>query len=308
MEELLHLLRSKSEKLFCYSSFSFLKKVDRNELTEKTVINPIVSGIKEGELKVKNIKKGNENHYFIEKFLKWDSDFFQIPSYKIELIICTHTDSDLMRDAIQSYIGQIPKNAYCFIDIPTENTQLLQAMSNTKFKLIETRLNYYFPIPKNYSEPRYPVRKALVEDIDTLRNVAAKMRNIYDRVHADSSFTDDVADAYLAKFAEESVKGFADFVLVPDLKNTAPFGFLAANMPVMIEKNAVSKFVLAAIDSSVEKGLLHKLVTEMIYLLRENNADYLTTITQSANKAAINVWEKSGFKLYSVSHIYSLKK
>ena len=264
MDILFQLLHSKSEDLFYYSAFSFLKDTDYRQLTENTVILPLINGIKDKSMNVINIKIENQDHYFIEKYLKWDSDFFQIPSFKIELIICKHTDSVLLNQAINKYIDQIPENSYYYIDIPTENIYLLQALASTNFKLIETRLNYYLPTVRTQSETRYSVKNAGIDDIETLKTVATKMRNKYDRVHADSSFSDEIADKYLARFAEEAVKGFADIILVPNLPDIKPFGFLAANYPKKIEGSFVSKFVLAAIDSSIEKGWFYKLVSEMV--------------------------------------------
>jgi dTDP-4-amino-4,6-dideoxy-D-galactose acyltransferase len=308
MDDLFRLLRSKQKELNIYSPYSFLHHTNKDTLTENTVIQPLIDGIKKDLFKVINIKKENKNHYFIEKYLKWDSEYFQIPTYKIELIIYYHDSATLLNEAINSYIEQIPENSYYFISIPTEDLILLQALGHTKFKLILTNLNFYLPNLNNHNEKRFAVRNASMDDISSLKSVASNMRNIFDRVHADPAFTNKVADEYLAKFLEESIKGFADFVLVPNLPHQEPFGFLAANKPLLVMGYNISKFVLAAVNSSVEKGWLYKLVSEMIYLLKEYNVDILTTTTQSANRAAIRVWEKSGFRLGYVTHIYSIKK
>ena len=173
MDILFQLLHSKSEDLFYYSAFSFLKDTDYRQLTENTVILPLINGIKDKSMNVINIKIENQDHYFIEKYLKWDSDFFQIPSFKIELIICKHTDSVLLNQAINKYIDQIPENSYYYIDIPTENIYLLQALASTNFKLIETRLNYYLPTVRTQSETRYSVKNAGIDDIETLKTVVS---------------------------------------------------------------------------------------------------------------------------------------
>ncbi len=308
MNKFYNLLTSKSNDLFLYSNYSFLKGIDRSSITKITVIDPIISGIENNQIEIRHYPIGETDNFILVKYLSWDSDFFKIPTYKIELIMSSHSSTSKVRDAILTFIQTIPTNSYCFVDIPSEDTVLLQAISQTGFKLVETRLNYVLPLGNQTLESKYSVRKAEVNDIEPLRKISAQMRNPYDRLHADLDFSDDAADQYLAKFAEEAVKGFADVVLVPNLPEIEPFGFLAANKPVSIGNCKVSKYVLAAIDSSVERGWLSKLVNEMNYLLKNESADYVTTITQAANKPAISVWEKNGFKLYSASHIFTLKK
>ena len=94
---------------------------------------------------------------------------------------------------------------------------------------------------------------------------------------------------------------------MPNIPNKEPFGFLASNKPVKIFDTMVSKFVLAAIDNSIEKGWFSKLVSDQIYLLKNEGADCITTTTQTSNRGSIHSWEKLGFKLYSTSIIFSFK-
>ena len=134
-----------------------------------------------------------------------------------------------------------------------------------------------------------------------------KMKNNFDRVHADAQIDSSVADEYIGQFAYNSVMGFADFVLVPNINDKPPFGFLAFNKPTDVWDVKVSKLVLAAIDNSKDKGWLYKLLSEAIYLLKDYNVDYLTTITQTSNAAAFKTWEKFGFKLGNATNILALK-
>ena len=94
---------------------------------------------------------------------------------------------------------------------------------------------------------------------------------------------------------------------MPDVHGRPPFGFLAGNLPKDILGIKVAKLVLAAVDNSVEEGWLSRLLSEMIYLLKDAGADYLTTITQASNRPAIHVWEKAGFKLGFASYVFSCR-
>ena len=193
------------------------------------------------------------------------------------------------------------------INIPCEDIVLVQAVSDTGFRLVETRLNYYLSDIKDFKSAQYPVRKANEEDIRILKKIAIRMRNKYDRVHADPSFKTEKADSYMGTFIEESIKGFADMVFIPDIAGVEPFGFLAANNPQKVMGLKIARLVLAAVDNSNYKGWLFRLLSEVIYELKNKSTDYLTTITQASNRPAIRTWEKAGFKLGFTTHIYSYR-
>jgi len=303
------LLRSKEEYLFNYSQYQFLRKINKKELFEKSLMYPMLKDIESGNVKIIELIQDGETHYFFIRLLEWDTRYFGFSIYRIEFILYNHNDLSILNNGIKKFIeNHIGFGDYYMINIPCEDTLLTQSICNTDFKLVETRLNYYLSDIQTFSAPRFSVRKALNNDAENLRAVASKMRNKYDRVHADSAFSEKTADDYLGEFAFQSVNGFADIVLVPNIEGVKPFGFLAGNNPINVCGINVSKLVLAAIDSSVEDGWLFKLLTEMVYCVKEMNADYLTTITQASNKSAVHVWEKCGFKLGYTTHVFSLRK
>ena len=308
MSGIINLENYNIKKIRFYSPFNFLREYTDEELINETIINPIEVEYKNKNINVIDIKIENYNHLFIYKKLDWDTNYFNFNNYRIELILYNHKNINILRKAINQFLNKISifKNAYFFINIPSEDIMLLQALSTTPFVFIETRLNYYLDNISAYTYERYPVKKATIHDIPHLKKVAKKSRNPFDRVHADPAFTDENADEYLGTFAEESVKGFADFVLIPDIPDKNPFGFLACNNPVQIFDKKIAKLVLAAVDNTIEKGWLFKLLSEGIYKLKETNCDILTTITQSANRPAIYVWEKAGFKLAFTTHLFSV--
>jgi dTDP-4-amino-4,6-dideoxy-D-galactose acyltransferase len=296
-------------ELAVYSPYSFLPIKDSTCLSEQTFITPLINEIKEGTNKVKKISESGHDHYFIYKNLKWDSRYFHFNINRIELIVFNHNEFKILTLAIKKFVNLVIKpEEYFFFNVPSEETLLIQAISLAKFRLVETRLNYYLPDIKDYKAPRHNVRKANIDDIPILKEIAVKMRNEYDRVHADLAFSSKEADAYLGTFVEETVRGFADMVMIPDIFGVKPFGFLAANSPQNILGKNIAKLVLAAVDNSIYKGWLFNLLSEVIYELKGHYTDYLTTITQASNRPAIRTWEKAGFRLGSTTHIFSYKK
>jgi dTDP-4-amino-4,6-dideoxy-D-galactose acyltransferase len=307
INEAFELLRLKQRALFIYSPFPFIKNVSPSEIFEFTIIKPFFDDCKKGRIEIRKVTESGFDHYFFIRYLKWDTNYFGYPTYRIELIIYDHRDTYVLNKALNALLTVYEniEKVYILINIPAEDLLLIQAIGSTKFKLIETRLNYYLSDLRNQKDEIYKVRDATIEDIESMKNVAMIMRNQYDRVHADPAFSSKQADEYIGKFVEESVKGFADIVLVPDIANTPAFGFLAGKNPVNILGNNISKLVIAAVDNSNYKGWLFILLSAMILRMKQNGSDYLTTITQASNRPAIRTWEKAGFRLGFTTHLFS---
>lgn len=297
------------ERLHLYNNYSFIRDVDKEILFCNAVLEPAFINSNHESSNVVEVLLQNQNHLIVVKKMLWETEYFGFPCFSIEYILFKHCDFKILRDVINLFIASnLPSNSYVTINVPSEDILLTQALSSTNFTLIETRLNYYLKLNPS-SKPNNTNISIAVNptDIPYLRTVAMKMRNKFDRVHADPAFNDEVADLYLAKFAEESVKGFADLVLKVIDEKGIPFGFLAGNYPLNISGFNVAKLVLAAIDGSIQRGRLNDLLSEMIYQLKLKNTDYLTTITQAGNQPAIKVWEKADFSLFKITHLYSTK-
>lgn len=310
MKNLKDLLHNKQNSLINYSPNRFIKELSKEYLISKTVIEPLLSELKDENVEVIEIYEGEFVHFFILKKLPWDSAYFGFENYKIVNVIYDHDDINILIKVIKSFKNDYcnVEKAYYFIDIPSEETLLQQAFTGNSFRLIESRLNYYFDGVKDYKgSDRFKTRLAYENDAEYLKEIAIKMRNNFDRVHADAHIDSVVADSYIGQYAFNSVMGFADFVLVPDIDKNPPIGFLALNKPSKVDKFKVSKLVLAAIDNSTERGWLYKLLSEAIYLLQDYKVDYLTTITQTSNVPAFKTWERFGFKLGFVTNILVFK-
>lgn len=305
-DELRRLLHSRVSEMTFYSPYSFLRNIDRDTLCRETFIEPLLGSVQSGMTTVSVEVTGAQRTFIVWKALPWDSEYFRRRVVRVDLIISDHEDAEVVSVAINHFLGNFTGSGdYVFMTVPCEDLMLLRSLARTGFRLVETRLNYYFSGFEAALPPQFPVRMAGTGDIPALRKVAMRMRNRFDRVHADPAFTDEEADNYLGTFAEQSVRGFADIVMVPNLPGVKPFGFLAANNPESIMGVNIAKLVLAAVDNSEHRGWMFHLLGGIIRELKKKNTDILTTITQASNRPAIRTWEKAGFMLGFVTHIYS---
>jgi len=300
------LLLSRARDLSYYSPYSFLRTISHERLSRETFTEPLIGSVASGRSSLSAEFRAGKTTWFVWRDLPWDSDYFRRRVVRIELIISDHEDADAVAVAVNRFLGRFTSPGdYVSMTVPCEDLLLLRGLAGTGFMLVETRLNYYFTGFESAQSPLLPVRMAVADDIPVLRDVAMRMRNRFDRVHADPAFTEEEADSYLGTFAEQSVRGFADMVAVPDLPGVKPFGFLAAGNPERIMDLNIAKLVLAAVDNSEHRGWMFHLLGGIIRELKMKNTDILTTITQASNKPAIRTWEKAGFLLGFVTHVYS---
>lgn len=300
------LLQARTKELFFYSPYNFIRVIDQQKQIQNIVI-PTLIGNNNTET---SISLQGKQHLFFHEYLAWDTAFFNLPTYKLKTVLFNHQDVSILALAVKEFVtSTIPEGAYLFIEIPSEDILLIQALGSAGFKLVETRLNYFRGNLENFNEPRYPVKRATIADTDNLKRVAREMRNDYDRFHADTTFNVELADEFLSKYIEESLKGFADVVLTPNEPTIPSDSFLTAkffkNEWDLLGKN-VSKMVLSAVSNKTNKGWYAKLISEMTYLLREEGAEFIHLNTQSTNRAVFYTWEKLGYRLGSSTHVLSL--
>lgn len=302
-------ISSRKNELVFYSNYNFVRDISDQKHLELVTDN-LINFLDKNNNNIFLFIVDNHEHYFYLSYLEWDSRYFNIDTYKLINVLYSHNDINLLSKAIVEFKNKLFElgKVYCFIEIPSEDILLIQALGNNSFKLVETRLNYFRGNLNTYSSERFPVRVANTDDIENLKRVASEMRNDYDRFHADKIFSLEVADKFLSTYIEESIKGFSDVVLIPNSNECPSDGFLTANYL----KNdwdkmqvKVSKMVLSAVSPTC-KGWYKKLISEMTYYLYESGAEYIYMNTQSTNRAVFKVWQDLGYKLGSSIHILAI--
>jgi dTDP-4-amino-4,6-dideoxy-D-galactose acyltransferase len=298
----------RKEILYHYAPLSFFHKVDKERIFKHSVADVIGSYQDDSDIKRVEIVVKGYLHVFFLKYLPWDTSYFNIPTYKLTFILYKHQDYNVLKRAVEFFTASFftDERAYCFSELPSEDIFTIQALNASGFKLVENRLTYYLNLLEyNYKE-RFQVRSASFDDITNLKQVARSMRNVYDRFHAESVFDIGRADEFLATYIEESIKGYADYTMVPSGEGVRPDAFLTANYLSNDWAKwgiKVSKMVLSAVSSTNCKGWYIKLISEMAYHLRSVGADYAFMHPATTNRAVINTYEKLGCKYGKCVHI-----
>lgn len=254
----------------------------------------------------------NEIRFFFKKDL-WESQYFKLPSIKLVFIDHLKFTRKDFQEALFQFVNHIRDsfgdNSIITIEIPAEDIRIIQALNDSRFRTIETRLHFVNNSLDKFNWERFKVREATNDDISNLKRVASYMRNNFDRFHSDWSFNIDKADNYLSTYVENSIKGFTDLVIVPNQQNIPPDSFLTANYLKMDWDKLdykISKMVLSAVSSDTNKGWYIKLISEMTFILKEIGAKSVFMNTQATNIAVLVTWEKLGYRLGRTTHILTL--
>ena len=240
--------------------------------------------------------------------LSWDSNFFGTRTLKLQTALFDPVAPLAGRVAAVRAWQQnlaVAGSFYCFSEIPVEDTALLQTLTASGWRLIETRLLFYHDQVADFKQPRYAVRGAQPVEAAHIGQIAATARNPYDRFHADPWFGETRADAFLACYASAAVEGYCDTVLVPDEPGLLVDSFLAiSDLSEDARRLGVglSRVVLTAVGPQ-NRGWHMRLVAETVHRAREQGARYVLMTTQATNRAVFRSCEKLGFHLGGSTHV-----
>ncbi|HXA01098.1 MAG TPA: hypothetical protein VNW99_03865, partial [Cytophagaceae bacterium] len=197
------LINSRKENLYYYSQYNFIREIKEEKLVQIEIDKIHKWAACSNEHKIITIRVDKYEVHFFIRFLAWDTDFFLLQTYKLHYVLFD-CPFEILKQACLEFNKELVaiKAEYIFIEIPSEDNILMQALTRAGFKLTETRLTYFNNSLDNYHYNRFEVRQAKQEDIPDLRKIASLMRNDYDRFHADPIFPKEIADDFLAKYVD----------------------------------------------------------------------------------------------------------
>ena len=243
--------------------------------------------------------------------LAWDTAFFGVDTYRLFTgLFATATPADALSKAASELRAELAQRGayYAFSIVPAEDIQIIQALTQGGWGLIETRLNFYRPTREPLPGQPILVRAARPDEASHLGRVSAHARNAYDRFHADPWFGEERAAAMLTRYAEAAVAGtYADVVLVPAEDGLAVDSFLAIGDTApdpAIADSGYSRVLLTAVGPE-NKGWHVKLVAETVRRAAANQLSYVLMTTQATNRAVFRTCEKLSFRLGNTTHVFA---
>jgi dTDP-4-amino-4,6-dideoxy-D-galactose acyltransferase len=309
-ENLIDLAAGRTAALFHYSPYYFLRHLSRERQQE---LFGAGRAARWGQSPTEEIIQTGSNPSeicWLLNLLGWDSEYFATPTYRVFTgLFTTRTSAaDLLAAAkdLRRQLAVRHGNFYAFSVVPAEDVQLLQALTGAGWQLVETRLTYYHNQLSELTAGRHAVRAATLADAARIGQIAATARNPYDRLHADARVDDALADAYVGRYAENTIAaGLATTVLVPNEPALLVDSFLAISD---LESDAaalhtrLSRVLLTAVGPA-NRGWHLKLVAETLHRARLLQHEAVLMTTQATNHAVFRTSEKLGFRLGATSHV-----
>ena len=302
------LVEARADMLFFYSPYNFLRRLDSE--TQQHLFGTgraLQYASTDTTHQVFSFQHSSFLVQFLYAALPWDTKFFGAPVYKLFTALFTEAVSSVMlasaATAFRQHLHQ-QQAAYCFVELPAEDTKLAQALGDAGWRLVESRLTYFHDEVAAFRQPRYRVRTARPEEAVTIGQISAVACNDYDRFHADHWFSQEQGNQFLARYAEAAVEGYCDQVIVPDGSHMQVDAFLAIS-DLHEHRQAmgvgISRVVLTAVGPA-NRGWHQKLVSETVQRARTLNFSYVLMTTQATNRAVFRTCEKLGFKLGGASN------
>jgi dTDP-4-amino-4,6-dideoxy-D-galactose acyltransferase len=306
----LDLIEERAEALGLYSPTSFLRHIPfaiQQEQYGTGVARRFGTGAGEEVLPMADMAGGQ----WLVQHLPWDTAFFEVDTYRLFTgLFATATSPDALSQAASQLRAELGQRGayYAFSVVPAEDIQLIQALTQGGWGLIETRLNFYRPTSEPLPMPPALVRAARSDEASHLGRVSAQARNGYDRFHADPWFGEERAAAMLTRYAEAAVAGtYADTVLVPAEDGLAVDSFLAIGDTApdpAIANSGYSRVLLTAVGPE-NRGWHVKLVGETVRRAAANHLSHVLMTTQATNRAVFRTCEKLGFRLGNTTHVFA---
>lgn len=242
--------------------------------------------------------------------LAWDSDFFGYGVARIDGIYPLdpplHRPYEDFQPAFEAFLDHAQESAtrYLFASVDPRDLAMLRALGNLGFALIETKYFHHGPLLEPDLTERFPVRRAVLDDVPSLTRTASQTVNLYDRFHADPEIAEADAARLMATWVEQSVLGrFADVTIVPDVPEPTAFVTYRYHQDKWARWGInLVQGVLSAVAAD-SRGWMGKLAPEVNHHLRTIGATHSFGSTQVTNRPIIWFAEEGGGRFGKCEHV-----
>ena len=225
-------------------------------------------------------------------FLPWDSEFFGRRIAKV--LRASLTEEEVQR--LDAWCRQEQIDCLYFLSSATGGPELLP-VENNGFHLVDLRVTLsakldQLPLPSSQSEA---ICLATEAEIPNLRAIAAH-NHLDSRFYADPHFERSKCDELYAIWIENSIKNPNQKVFTYKPEGKA-LGYVSSYHDEL--GNAVIGLVGIAKECQGQ-GIATQLTQECLRVMQAEGCTQVEVVTQGRNTKAIQLYEKSGFRLKSI--------
>ncbi|NQU38703.1 MAG: GNAT family N-acetyltransferase [Lentisphaerae bacterium] len=233
------------------------------------------------------------------ELLPWDTDFF---GFRVARFTAAHLTRPSLAEVTDWCRDQRIDCLYCLLD--GQDRASARRAEEAGFHLMDLRFEMVCTVspdtPRFAKTEGITVREATAIDIPELK---AMTTGIYQqsRFYADPWIPNERCTALYDTWVQKSCEGYADHVLVAS-REDHPVGYVALNL--LPEDHAASIGLLGVRSTARRQGVGRLLLSEAVGWAARQNRSVLSVVTQGQNISAVQLYEKAGFSLASVSLWY----
>jgi dTDP-4-amino-4,6-dideoxy-D-galactose acyltransferase len=234
--------------------------------------------------------------------LPWDSSFFGL---SIARALPAHLDAPAC-DAMLEWCRTHGVDCLYFL-APPDDTTTIRLLHDGGFQLVGARVTLARHAPAGIGDVHGHVRRAVEGDIPELRDIASSAHRDT-RFHADNRFDAARCDELYATWIENSVRGYADHVLVAE-RDGALAGYLTLHVATpTTARGAAARTARIALFAVHERyrnqGVGRDLLRSAARMLAEEDVTETSVVTAGRNIAALSLYKSEGFKTMDVALWY----
>ena len=232
--------------------------------------------------------------------LSWDSQFFGL---SIARAVPSRLDAPT-RDAMLDWCRSHGIDCLYFLGAP-DDTATIQQLDAGGFQLVGVRVTLARSAAAGRGDVGGSVRQATVRDIPALRDIALSAHRDT-RFHADSRFDPARSDELYATWIENSVRGYADQVLVAERDDT-PVGYVTLHAEASDADAAgrLARIGLFAVHARYRnQGIGRDLLRSAADTLASAGVTGTSVVTAGRNVAALRLYKSEGFTTIDVALWY----
>ncbi len=233
------------------------------------------------------------------RYLPWDSDFFGVRIAQVE---ANRIDQESVIEIFE-WCSQNDIDCLYYLADPNYNEAIRTAEDN-QFHLVDVRVTrqYQFKSMVEISQPEAQclIRPYRHSDLPDLRKIARKGFT-RSRFYSDPCFPQDKCDELYDVWIKNSCEGYADHVLVADIKGL-PQGFITCH----VRQNRLEGDIglVGVSEQARGQGIGRSLTEYAREWFYNQDVNRIFVVTQGVNIVAHKLYDRSGFSIQSIKLWY----
>ena len=252
----------------------------------------------------------------VVEYLPWDSDVYGIPMGRVSsLIALPGAHERAAKDALVDAAAEVARKrklAHLSCRVHARDLVSVHSVSAHGFRLMTTHAVYVWDLGQSLREaPKMPaaISDATEDDLDELRDVAARSYAPFTRFKVDETLPGDKTDALYARWVESACRGYGDLVQVARLDGTL-VGYAAWKIHRetcdYLGVTVGDLLLTAIVPVARRKHIFTALVREGLVRLKERGVQFCEVHTHVLNTGAQRTYSGLDARILAARYAFHL--